>query len=230
MLCSRTFSMQKGIRKRGSHKQEKKERKTWLTGSNRGSEKTEIWSTMLIDKGILNAVMFIPETLSDEAGLSNGIQRKKGKPHKNYTEAQTWQANVMETKASKNTLSVTVIGGLARHIIQTGTLWLIKVQTQDWRMLDGAGGTLSAEKGKADKAEQRRNRQKKVQKRALSMWNGASGLVQLSPAPDHCSLYFLNIIFFNAGVLGRQRDWASAQWFCKYLYACGPQECCECLH
>lgn len=100
-----------------------------MTGSNRGSEETQIWSTILIDKGILNAEMFIPETLSDGARLSNGIQRKKGKPHKNYTEAQTWQANVMDTR--KNTLSVTVIGGLARHIIQTGTLWLIKVQTQD---------------------------------------------------------------------------------------------------
>lgn len=111
---------------------------------------------------MLNVGMFIPETLSDGAGLSNGILRKKGKPYTNYTEAQTWQANIMETKTRKNTLSVTVIGGIARHFIQTGTLQLINVQIQDSSMLDGAGRTLSAEKEKADKEEQRSNRQKMV--------------------------------------------------------------------
>lgn len=68
-----------------------------------------------------NVVMFIPVRLSDGVGLPNGILRKRGKPYTKYTEAQTWQASIMETKTRKNTFSVTVIDGLARKFMQIGT-------------------------------------------------------------------------------------------------------------
>ena len=76
-----------------------------------------------------NVGMFIPARLSDGEGSSNGIVRKRGKPYTKYTEVQTWQASIMETKTRKNTLSVTLIDGLARNFMQTGTLQLIRVQT-----------------------------------------------------------------------------------------------------
>jgi len=80
--------------------------------------------------------MFIPAGLSDGVGLSNGTLRKKGKPYTKYKEAQTWQANITETKTRKNTLRVTVIGGLARSFMQTGTLQLVMMQTWGSSMLE----------------------------------------------------------------------------------------------
>lgn len=73
--------------------------------------------------------MFIPVRLCDGAGLSNGILSRKRKSYTKHTEAKTWQTNITETKTRRNTLSVTVIDGLARNFMQDGTPQLIRMQS-----------------------------------------------------------------------------------------------------
>ena len=107
--------------------------------------------------------MFIPERLSDGAGLSNGILWKRGKPHAKYREAQTWQANVMEAKARKKPTpcqscydsSITKLYGNWGFAADNDA-------NLRFKNVGGGTGTLPANEGKADGEEQKRNRQKGV--------------------------------------------------------------------
>lgn len=152
---SKDFLKQKWtIIKGGSHKQEDTETLKWPTNKNGVSnEPGQLYSLIrVLEHGNVHF-----RRITWSRTLSKGMAMKREKPWTKYTETQSWQANIMEAKTRKKTLSVTLTDGLPRNCNKEGLC--------NWQGCKPVGPECWASSGTVQKGtgeEQRGGRQKWV--------------------------------------------------------------------